>query len=155
MSDNLYTPPSAPVSDHRGDSANDVRIREEHVQHEGSIRAFGILYYIGAAFLLIGAVGLFAGLTAGGGDDAGLEGSVLIGIAVGYLVFGVFMVWVGRGLRALKPSGRIPAIILAAIGLLGFPLGTLINGYLLYLLLSQKGQMVFSEEYAGVRARTP
>ncbi len=58
-------------------------------------------------------------------------------------------------LRALKPTARIPAGVLAAIGLLEFPVGTLINGYFLYLLFSKKGAMVFSEEYRQIVVDTP
>lgn len=59
------------------------------------------------------------------------------------------------GLRGLQSSARVVAIIFSVIGLLGIPIGTLINGYFLYLLLGQKGTYVFSEEYARVRAATP
>jgi hypothetical protein len=41
------------------------------------------------------------------------------------------------------------------LGLIGFPIGTLISVYFLYLLLSQKGAYVFSPEYAQVIAATP
>ena len=46
-------------------------------------------------------------------------------------------------------------MILAGIGLIGFPIGTLISAYILYLLGSQKGVQVFSDEYAEVIAATP
>ena len=46
-------------------------------------------------------------------------------------------------------------MILAAIGLIGFPVGTLISAYILYLLGCQKGVQVFSDEYAEVIAATP
>lgn len=154
MSDNLYTPPSAPVSDHSDASERDVEIRESHVSHEASLRTFGMLYYLGGVFLVIGAVGLLAAGLAGG-EETGMDSSLFIGIALGYVVLAVLMIWVGRGLRTLNPKGRTPAIILAAIGLLGFPLGTILNGYQLYLLLSAKGKMIFTAEYTGIRARTP
>ena len=50
---------------------------------------------------------------------------------------------------------KIPATIFSAIGLLSVPIGTLINGYILYLIYSAKGNMVFSEEYRKVIAATP
>ena len=68
---------------------------------------------------------------------------------------GVGLIFVGRGFRRLKRWVRIPATILSGLGLLGFPLGTLINGYILYLVWSQKGKMVLSSEYQGVIAATP
>jgi len=57
--------------------------------------------------------------------------------------------------RALRPWGRIVGCILSAIGLIGFPIGTLINGYILYLFLSKKGRTIFAPEYQDVIAATP
>jgi hypothetical protein len=45
--------------------------------------------------------------------------------------------------------------VLSEVGLLGFPIGTLINGYILYLLLSKKGRKVFSDEYRQIVSLTP
>jgi hypothetical protein len=55
----------------------------------------------------------------------------------------------------LKPWVRIPAIILAALGLLGFPVGTIINGYVLYLLLCARGRYILTPEYEEIRKATP
>jgi len=71
------------------------------------------------------------------------------------LVMGTGLIWVGTGLRRLRKWARIPTGILSGIGLLGFPLGTLINGYILYLIFSQKGKTVFSEDYRAVIEQTP
>ncbi len=57
------------------------------------------------------------------------------------------MLVVARGVRKLAPWARITTIVLAAIGLLGFPVGTLINGYILYLMLSKKGKRIFEDDY--------
>ena len=45
--------------------------------------------------------------------------------------------------------------MLSAIGLIGFPVGTLINAYVLYLLLSKKGRTIFTPAYLDVIAATP
>jgi hypothetical protein len=55
----------------------------------------------------------------------------------------------------LRIWARVPAIILAVIGLLGFPIGTLLNAYVLWLLASRKGRMVLSAEYASIVEATP
>jgi hypothetical protein len=44
---------------------------------------------------------------------------------------------------------------MSAIGLIGFPIGTIINGYILYLLVSKKGSTIFSPEYKEIIALTP
>jgi hypothetical protein len=43
----------------------------------------------------------------------------------------------------------------AFLGLIAFPIGTIINAYILYLLLSAKGKYVFSADYRAVITATP
>ncbi len=149
MSD-VWTPPRAEVKD-LGVSGNPdaPEIRQQHISHEASLRSLGLLYYLGATGVVAASVmmlitgapsGHFAGKTA---------------LAVALVLFGVLYLWIARGLRTLSPKVRIPAGILAGLGLLGFPAGTVINGYVLYLLFSKKGAMVFSEEYKQIIADTP
>jgi hypothetical protein len=48
--------------------------------------------------------------------------------------------------------GQLP---LSVLGLLNFPIGTVISIYFIYLLVSAKGQFVMTPEYAAIRAVTP
>lgn len=41
------------------------------------------------------------------------------------------------------------------IGLSSIPVGTLINGYILFLIFGKKGKLVFSERYQEIIAATP
>ena len=125
-------------------SNNAEQIRKEHLKHEASVKSVGILYFLGATFLLIAGV---AGLVTADGAEK------LFGLVLAAL--GVLQMWVGIGVRRLKSWARIPTAVLSGIGLLAFPLGTLINGYILYLVLCQKGKIVFSEEYKRVIEQTP
>lgn len=152
MSD-VWTPPQAEVKD-VGLSGNPEapEIRRQHLSHEANIKAVGMLYYLSAIGLLIAGVVLLISAAAGG--KAETVGAA-IGMAVAALAFGGFYFWVGRGLRVLKPWSRIVAGVLAGLGLLGFPVGTLISVFILYLLFSKKGNMVFSEEYKQIIADTP
>ena len=126
--------------------ANDsaAQIRSDHIKHEASVKSVGILYFLASAFMIL--AGIFA-LTADPGT--GMMVALLL------LFFGAAQVWVGIGLRGLKPWARLPTAILSGIGLLGFPLGTVINGYILYLVLSKKGKTVFSEDYQRIMEQTP
>ena len=63
--------------------------------------------------------------------------------------------YVGRGLRQLKPNAKTPTIVLSILGLFNLGLGTLINAYVLYLVLSKKGKLIFSGEYQDIVAATP
>ena len=118
--------------------------RHALLKHEASVKSVGILYLLGGIFLVFGA------LTA---VSTGREKVVSIGALLGAL--GVLELWLWSGLRKLRRNVRVPAMILAGIGLLGFPLGTIISAYILYVLGSKKGDRVFSDEYAQVIAATP
>ncbi|MEM9025955.1 MAG: DUF4339 domain-containing protein [Verrucomicrobiota bacterium] len=128
-------------------------IREKHLKHEASIRSIGLLYYLGGGAALLLTVGMIFAFTNGG-----IPGAESVTLAVLTLFYGVMMValfWVGYGFRRLKPWVKVPGGILAGIGLLGFPLGTAINAYVLYLLLSKKGKRILSKDYREIIEATP
>ena len=147
---NPYAAPKAAVED-ISDSANPraEAIRRAHINHEASIRSIGTLYYLTAFLTAVVAVGALFQLWTGHRD----LGDVAIFAISGVLATGFFVL--GRALRTLRPGARTLTAILAGLGLLGFPLGTLINGYILWLVLSKKGQFIFSPEYAAIVEATP
>lgn len=150
MSDvNPYATPKAMVEDADAGSPAEA-LRQEHIRHEASIKSAGWLFMLGGALVLFSAAAtVIPQLTGSGGSRAG------IAIGAGFALLAATSIAVGWGLRALRAWARVPAIMLAAVGLLGFPIGTLINGYILWLILSRKGRMVLSAEYAAIVAATP
>jgi len=140
---NPYAAPAAPVEDVSANAEAEA-IRKAHISHEASIKAVGLLYYLGGIGVTLAAL---AGL-AGAKDASVAVTLLLIGLGVGQF-------FAGWGVRALRPWGRIVGCILSGIGLIGFPIGTLINGYILYLFLSKKGRTIFAPEYQDVIAATP
>lgn len=146
---NPYAPPRARVDDVAQADSEAEEIRQEHIKHEASIRSIGILYYLsGALMVLLGGGVIVASFK-------GVSTPLLMGLSVVYLGIGVLMLFVARGVRALQPWARTTTIVLAAIGLLGFPVGTLINGYILYLMLSKKGKRIFEDDYKDIIEATP
>jgi hypothetical protein len=141
---NPYAAPAARVENMATNPEADA-IRRAHLNHEASIKAVGALYYIGGAVMTI------AGLMGAVGAPRS-EGVALL-LFIG--AFGVAQLVVAWGVRAFRPWGRVVGIILSVIGLIGFPIGTLISAYILYLLLSKKGRTIFSPEYQDVIAATP
>ena len=125
------------------------QMRKDHLKHEASIKSVGMLYFIGAVAVLLAGIASLVSIANG---KEPLEATA---IAVVLFLLGAAQLWAGWGLRRLKKSARVPTGILSGIGLLGFPLGTIINGYILYLVFSQKGTTVFSDEYHTVIAQTP
>jgi hypothetical protein len=106
-----------------------------------SVKTVGGLWLIGGALLLL--IGIAAILS----DP---EIFALIDLLVGS-----FVAWTGWLTRTLQPRARVPATILSIVGLAAFPIGTAISGYMLYLLWSTKGSMIFSDQYGLIVRATP
>lgn len=148
---NPYAPPQSNVLPNAVQDSESESIRKANLKHEASVQGMGTLYLLGGG---LGALAMIASIAAAV-SSAGRMGVPELLIVTVLAAIYIFMFWVGLGLRKLKPYVRIPAIILAAIGLLGFPIGTLISSYFLYLVASQKGKMVLSEHYNEIVRSTP
>lgn len=128
-------------------------LRKDYLGHEASVRSVGVLYLIAALLmLLIGTAELFGFSPDGPKKTTAVPPWIMGGL---FIALSLVYFQIGRWLRALNPKARTPATVLAVLGLLGFPVGTLINLYILYLLRSDKGTMVFSEHYQEVMTATP
>lgn len=180
---NPYAPPEASLEEARpsgvpADLTEAERIRRLYLNHEWSIRSLGGLHLIGAVFYIVVVIGVVVeGIRGRGG--AGDVPSSLPAIGIFGLVFlgGIgFNVALGLGLRGLKNWARwlevviIGLFLLARVlmfgliavggagmvfGLLPLVMPVLILGYVLYLLLSAKGRVVFSPDYQEIIALTP
>ena len=135
-------------------------IRRAHLNHEASVRSIGTLCYLGAILWSLGTVSILSTLFATNGPSgdvasmAGQAGEALVGIIIAASL-AILLFFGGRGLRKLTPWGRVVGIIIGVIGLVAIPIGTILSIYILYLLLSKKGKMVFSPGYKEVMAATP
>ncbi len=150
---NPYAPPKARVEDIVEAAPEAEAIRRKYIKHEASIRSCGILDYIGGvAFCFIGGAMLLSTTLY---RSSTLGPGALAGVAAIYLAIGILSIIVGFGIRRLRPWARVASVVLSAIGLLEIPIGTVINGYILYLLVSRKGQLIFTPRYAEIIAATP
>ena len=137
-----YAAPTANVDDIASNPEAEA-IRKAHISREASIKSIGILYYLGgAALAFTGIFALFARNEMGWMMVLGLP-------------LGAGQIAVGAGLRTLHKWAQIASCAISGLGLLAFPTGTLINAYILYLLLSKKGRFVFTPEYKDIIAATP
>ena len=146
-----YQAPAAPLEMHDPNSRAEA-IRREHVRHETSRRSVGVLYWLSAGMLAMAVLAMLFVI-----PTASRDGDVPVALGIG-LLYGAMAVGfgaVGWGYRTLAPWVRWPGGILAALGLLAIPIGTLINGYILYLLFSKKGARIFADDYAEIRRQTP
>lgn len=160
-SHNPYAPPSARIGTAGGDVGEAEEIRRQYLNHEASIRSVGCLYVWGGIFALvvagIGVLSLPFVFFMGEGEATeamGGAGFVVIVILL-YGGLGALNYWLGKGLRQLDPKVRTLATVLFVIGLIGFPVGTMLSLYFLYLLHSEKGKRVMTPEYQQIVELTP
>lgn len=146
MEPNPYAPPQSPLLPPPLPVHSDAEaVRREHINTEATLKTVGVLYYLGA-FIVIA-----AGLSMAANDELTSE---WVSMAI-LVILGVVQFVGGFGLRRLRSWARIPTIILSGIGLLSFPIGTLINAYILVKVLGKQGRYVMTPEYQEIIAATP
>jgi len=152
MSENPYAAPQN-LEPAPADALSDAHaVRKAHLGTEASIKSIGIIYYLGALGLFVSFFFLPSSVSSDGGvGDLGKAA----GIGIVSLVPAALLIVVAAALRRLKPWAKFPVAIFSTLGLVGFPIGTLINLYILYLVFSRKGRMVLSTPYQEIIAATP
>ncbi|MEM6730605.1 MAG: hypothetical protein AAF658_03565 [Myxococcota bacterium] len=138
---------SATSAEEANSYARAVSIRKEHLSHEANLRAAGLLNYLSGGAL--GFISLFGLATLSGEATDTLLTFVLLGALSVLLLASAYM------LRALRGQARVVSTLAWLPGLAGFPVGTLISLFVLYLLHSRKGRFVLSGEYRAIRDQTP
>jgi hypothetical protein len=118
---------------------------QELQQH---ITILGWLYLVGYAFFLLIGAFVFTLLTSIGavsGDEQAMMILSLVGTSVGGLLVALAVpgMAAGFGLLAHKTWGRYLAIVVAILGLINFPIGTLIGVYTLWVLLQEETTAYF------------
>ena len=150
--ENPYAPPTADIFVPPPLPTDGEAIRREHLKHETSIKGIGLLYLLGGVGVTLAMLG---GFLAASSSGQGIGGAEFLILGVILLPLGIFQFVVGLGLRKLRPWTRIPTIILSALSMINIPIGTLIGGYFLYLVVSKKGKTILSPEYTAIIAATP
>jgi len=146
---NPYAPPQAATLI---DESSPEAIRRVHIGHETSVRTVGSLYaLLGGMVLLPVLMGLLEAMTSASRRNDFV--SLMLALAIG-----AGLLFLGANTRHLKPWARIVMAVvsglLAAITLFTVIIPAL-NLYVLWLMLSTKGRMVFSPAYQQIIALTP
>ena len=112
------------------------------------VSVLGWLFIVGHALLL--AVGAFAflllvGIGIASADRTAFSVLSATGTAVGFLFMAIALpgLAAGIGLLARKAWGRILAIVMGVLGLVNFPVGTIIGAYALWVLLQNSASAYF------------
>lgn len=139
------------------DASEFEQIRKQHLNHEAWIHAIGDLYCSAGAALLFALVVVMPAVAdcIMSGRLLSTEDIVACLLLPILAVAGPLHIWVGIGLRRFRQNVRFPAAALAGVGLLGLPIGPVINAYVLYVLLSPQGGRILSPDYEQVLAATP
>ncbi|MEO5713517.1 MAG: hypothetical protein ABIT37_08500 [Luteolibacter sp.] len=149
MSENPYQAPQTfEISETQTTDAE--AIRQTHIRTEASIKSVGILYWLAAVAVVIAGIPIITAAIRHN-DVTALQ----LAAGFGLLALGILQFIVGFEIRRLKGWARIAVGVLSGIGLLGFPVGTVINAYILFLLFGKKGRMIFSAPYKDIIAATP
>ena len=110
------------------------------MKRPGTISVLAVLNFLGGAFTLLGGLAIVATATD--------QGAAVVGIGVIYLLISGIQITTGIGLWNLRPWGRTLQIVLACIGLIGFPIGTLVSALILYYLFRPGIKVLFSGKQA-------
>jgi hypothetical protein len=116
------------------------------------VTILGWLLIVGnGILLLIGCLGFlfFTGIGAAGAADGDPQALAILGIIgiVAVLFFAVFAIpglLAGYGLLRRRLWGRILAIVVGVLGLINFPVGTVIGVYALWVLLQEAATDYFT-----------
>src|SRR5581483_2838450 len=143
-----------------GDLAQAESMRRMYLKHEASVKSIGWLYYLGSLGNLGIAAVLVIGLSAGRFDLGGTSGTINIGLALLILAIGVLAFLTAGWLRKLDSRARMGVGIVSGFALLSsFTSGSfwpaVISIYILWLVFSEKGKVVFSDRYRDVMRLTP
>jgi len=178
---NPYAPPATAIDVEpvdlipAGDLTSAEAVRQAHLRHETSVKSIGRLHYLGAFIGLLAACGIIITALTFGFPGGAMRRGVMVGTGVFYLATGGLQLAIGIGLTRLQPWARWTDVVLTALGLIFYGLGGLMNvfvrgqasalvglfvgslilGYILYLLLSAKSSTIFSAEYKTIIAQTP
>ncbi len=130
---------------------DNVSPMKQHVSILGILYiVFGCLGILGAfAFLvLFGGLAGIAGLVAHQEPDASVAVPILGGIGVTVSAFIALLsipgVVVGIGLAKFRRWGRLGGVVLSAVNLMNFPIGTALGVYGLWVLLSKESEPLFA-----------
>ena len=104
------------------------------------VTVLAILHFVGGAFLLLGGIGIFVSPATSSSSDRAFT----LGFGIAFLLLGALSIAAGIGLWKMREWGRVLQIVLACIGLIGIPLGTIISILLLVYFTRPHVKLLFS-----------
>lgn len=124
-------------------------LRNKYLKQEDALQRLGFFLYLAVGFFAIFVIVAVARYFNGVKLDRGVV--FLTGL---FAVLCPLFFVLGRGLRRLDPRIVLPVKIWSFVALLLFPVGTLFGGVALFLLFSEGGKAVFTDEYREAKRLT-
>ena len=146
---NPYVPPQ---SQRLVDESSPEAIRRVHIRHEANIKAVGSLYAFFGVIMALGLLNMGWQMVLGGYTKKDLVSGLWLSLAA------LLALALGGGLQTLVPRVRIPVVIVSILlGIVSLVsiVGPLMNGYVIWLMLVQKGRTVMSPDYRKIVELTP
>ncbi|MFN2442648.1 MAG: type IV pilin protein [Thermoanaerobaculia bacterium] len=112
------------------------------IRRPTAVTLIAVLHFVVAPFMLIAAVAVFASMTP---EDRGFT----IGFSAFLVLIGGLQIAIGVGLLRLREWGRLLQFAVSILGLLAFPLGTIVNGLILFYITRPGVKVLFSGKSAG------
>jgi hypothetical protein len=122
---------------------------KEHVTAVGILQiGLGILGLLASCIVLAGTIGPGIIALMAEGDTLPLSILAIVGGAVSLFVFVLSVPGIigGIGLLRYRPWARYLVMILAALGLVNIPIGTLVGAYTIWVLVQDKTAKLFEPE---------
>ncbi len=116
---------------------------------EAHVKALALLYILVGAFSGVTGLILLA-VFAGPAMNASfgpLAGTILTGWIVLMLILAIPSIVLGVGLLHRRPWARTTGMVIAILELLNFPVGTVLGGYTLWVLLTPETDPLFTRRY--------
>jgi hypothetical protein len=148
--ENPYASPQIDTSQTADIGSDDewVSLRRRFLTHETWTRRAGAFYLMCGIFSAVLALMFITD-----SPDRGFFPSTKV--AAVFAAIAVAFIYAGWALWSLRGRVRFLVGILSGFGLLLSPLGTIVNGFILYLVFSAAGRYILSPDYAAVVRQTP
>lgn len=135
-------------------SDSEEGIRLKYLRHEVALKNLGTLFFAGC--ILLSSLFLVGAYTSVVTPPKEPVLATVQWVIVGILgVFATCWGLVGYQLRHLRQIGRVSGIVVSAFMLIWIPVGTLVGGYFLVVLLQEDSRFILSKDYRRIVAATP
>ena len=143
-------PPLLPAENLVFATRDPAAVRQAHIRHERQLKSVGLLFGLGAAAMFSSLVFLLYIET-----TQPRAGTSSLPVVFVFAPMALLLGTLAYGYRRLRPWVKYLGTPVSCLGLLAIPVGTLIHGYILYLLWCDQGRRILQPDYDAIIRSTP